>query len=243
MKVLIVEDEIDARKVLVYLIKQFFPEFEIIGETGRIDITKKIITQHNPDLVFLDVQLEDGTGIDLLEDCSMLGFYTIITTAYSDFAIDAIKYSVVDYLLKPIIPEEFQKAVKKVIKRKKLEIEIKQLKDTIVQNHEKEEKIIFKTSEGTFLFPVKDIIRMEADGSYTKIVTTERVIIVSKNIKHYQEILPESHFVRTHQSHLVNKLHVLEMTKSGDLLLSNNETIPIAFRKKSYIRGLLKNGA
>ena len=241
MKVLIVEDEIDARKVLVYLTKQFFPEFEIIGESGRVDISKELIKQHKPDLLFLDVQLEDGTGIDLLQDCSMLGFYTIITTAYSNFAIDAIKYSVIDYLLKPIVPDEFQKSVEKVIKQKQIEIEIKQLKDAVDNNKEKEEKIIIHTSERTFVIPVKDIIRMEADGAYTKIITTEKNIIVSKNIKHYQEILPEDTFVRTHQSHLVNKDYVLEMTKSGDLLLSNKEIIPVAFRKKSYIRSLLKN--
>ena len=241
MKVLIVEDEIEARKVLVYLIKQFYPEFEIVGETGRIDVSKEIIKKTDPDLVFLDVQLEDGTGIDLLQDCSMLGFHTIITTAYSDYAIDAIKYSVVDYLLKPIVPDEFQKAVKKVIKQKEFEIELKELKDAVGQNHGKEEKIIINTSEATYLIPVKDIIRMEADGAYTKIVSTHQTIIVSKNIKHYQDILPEDIFVRTHQSHLVNKDYVLEMTKSGDLLLSNDEIVPVAFRKKSFIRNMMKN--
>ena len=241
MKVLIIEDEIEARKVLVYLIEQFYPEFEIVGETGRIDESKEIIKKTDPDLVFLDVQLEDGTGIELLQDCSMLGFHTIITTAYSNYAIDAIKYSVVDYLLKPIVPDEFQKAVKKVIKQKEFEIEIKQLKDAVGQNQGKDEKIIINTSEATYLIPVKDIIRMEADGAYTKVITREQTIIVSKNIKHYQDILPVDSFIRTHQSHLVNKSYILEMTKTGDLLLSNKELIPVAFRKKSFIRNLLKN--
>jgi len=241
MKVLIVEDEIDARKVLVYLIKQFFPGFQIIGQVGSVLESKKMIRKQNPDLVFLDVQLEDGTGFDLLKGCSDYRFYTIFTTAYSRFAIDAIKHSASDYLLKPIDPEELKKAVDKVIKLREREIEIRHLENIYYNNMDKDERITIKTSEGTFVIPVHEIIRMEADGAYTNIISVNQNIIVSKNIKYYQEILPDKMFIRSHQSHLVNKAHIVKMTNKGNLLMSNNEQVPVSFRKKSILRNLLKN--
>jgi len=241
MKVLIVEDEIDARKVLVYLLKQFFSHFNIVGQTGSVVEARKLIKQHHPDLVFLDVQLEDGTGFDLLKNCSHLRFYTIFTTAYSGFAIDAIKYSASDYLLKPIAPEELKKAIKKVVKLREREIEIRHLENIYSKNIEKSEKISIKTSEGTFLIPLHDIIRMEADGAYTNIICVNQNIIVSKNLKYYEDILPLNKFVRSHQSHLINKEHIVKMTIKGNLLMSNNEQVPVSFRKKSIIRKMLKN--
>jgi two-component system LytT family response regulator len=242
MKVIIIEDEIDARKVLSYLIKRLFPEIIIAGETGSVSQAKKLIVFHQPDLIFLDVQLEDGDGFDLLKQCAVENFYTIFTTAYSDFAINAIKYSAVDYLLKPINPEELKTAINKVQEKISNALDIKKLKIE-VENKQglQEKKITIKTSEQTFVIPIKEIVRLEADGAYTTIVTTKTTIIVSKNIKYYQNVLQDENFLRPHQSHLVNKDYILEFDNKGNLLLSNNDIIPVAFRKKAMIRKMLKN--
>ncbi len=246
MKVLIVEDEIDARKALVHLLNFLFPDLQIVGETGSARVAKALILKLKPNLVFLDVRLEDGSGFDVLNHCSSVDFHVIFTTAFSDFALNAIKYNAVDYLLKPINPDELKTAVEKVkkivenVKKiKEKEIELEKLKTVIKKN--KELRITVTTAEQTFVLPISDIIRLEADGSYTTLVTTTNRIIASKNIKYFQNILPEETFLRPHQSHLINKNFIEKVNKNGSLLLSNKEEIPVSYRKKSIIRKILRN--
>jgi len=239
MKVLIIEDEIDARKVLVYLLKFLFPDLQIVGETGSVKEAETLIKTLRPDVVFLDVRLEDGSGFDILNNCSSFDFNIIFTTAYSDFALNAIKFNAIDYLLKPIDPTELKIAVEKVKKIKEKEIELKKLKNVVEKNLDF--RITIKTAEQTFVVPVSSIIRLEADGSYTTLITTENKIIASKNIKYFQDILPKEFFLRTHQSHLVNKNSIVRINKNGSLLLINNEEVPISYRKKSIVRRLLNN--
>ncbi len=240
MKVLIVEDEIDARKVLKYLLKELFPDIDIVGEAGTVSKAKKLIDLYHPDLVFLDVRLKDGTGLDLLHQCQCKDkFQTIFTTAYANYAIKAIKFNATDYLLKPIDPDELKAAVIKATNQINDKQKMSQLKkEQLGLSHK---TILIKTSEQTFLLPVKDIIRLEADGSYTTIITLNNKIITSKNLKFYEKELPESYFIRTHQSHLINKKYIHCITKEGLLKLTNQELIPISFRKKAMVRNLLKN--
>jgi len=241
MKVLIVEDEIDARKVLRYLLSKLFVDIEIIGEAPSIKDAKLILNRENPDLVFLDIQLEDGTGFDLLESLSDINFSVIFTTAYNNYAIKAIKFDAVDYLLKPVNPEELKVAVQKVrTYLEKLET-MRQLESVFQKSIQSTNIVTIKTAEQTFLVPEEDIVRLEADGAYTTIITNENTIVTSKNIKFYQEILPQNLFIRPHQSHLVNKKYIIGINKAGELLLSSKETVPVSFRKKSLIRSLLKN--
>ncbi len=238
MKAVVVEDEINARKVLIFLLKELFPEIDIVGEAATITKAKKLIKNKKPDLVFLDVQLEDGTGIELLKQFKKIDFQIIFTTAYAEFAIKAIKFNALDYLLKPIDPDELKTAVLKAIDRNEKLKEISTLKKN--QEDLEHKTISINTSEQTFLLPVNEIIRLEADGSYTKIITTEDKIVTSKNLKFYEAKLPDNIFIRTHQSHLINKKFISCMTKDGFLRLSNHEQIPISFRKKSLVRSLLK---
>jgi len=241
MKVLIIEDEIDARKVLHYLIQELFPSLQIVGQTGSVRKAKEMIRSLHPDIVFLDVQLEDGTGFDLLNNCSHNGFQIIFTTAYSKFALNAIKYSATDYILKPVNPNELKQAIEKVTKIKRKEKEFEMLKTVVKNNKKNPYKITIKTAEQIYMLPIDDIVRLEADGAYTTIITRDKRIVASKNIKHYENILPEDIFIRPHQSHLINKNFIGEINKNGKLLLINNEEVPVSFRKKSMIRNLLKN--
>jgi len=236
MKTLIVEDEVDARKVLKFLLKQYFPDIDIIGEAASISKAKNIILKEKPELVFLDVRLEDGTGFDLLNNLEHIDFQIIFTTAYDNYAIKAIKFAATDYLLKPINPEEFKIAVEKVITK------MQQFADYLKnkQNTKDYQTISVKTAQQTYFVPIKDIIRLEADGSYTSIITEDSKILASKNLKFYEKILPKDSFIRTHQSHLVNKKCIKSIDKDGKLKLSNNDLVPISFRKKSMVRNFLK---
>jgi len=238
MRVLIVEDEIDARKVLIYFTKQLFPEIEIVGEAASIAQAKKLITSQKPDLVLLDVRLEDGNAIDLLKQLKTIDFQIIFTTAYADYAIKAIKFDATDYLLKPINPDELKTAILKAQKQYAQELELSKLK--LEQDADNNTTIAIKTAEQTYITPVTDIIRLEADGSYTSIITTKNTILASKNLKFYERVLSEKCFIRTHQSHLVNKKYITGISKDGFLKLSNQESVPISFRKKSSVRNWLK---
>ncbi len=236
MKTLIVEDEIDARKVLKFLLNQYFPNIDIIGEVASVSKARNIILNEKPELVFLDVRLEDGSGFDILENLEKIDFQIIFTTAYDNYAIKAIKFAATDYLLKPINPVEFKTAVEKAIT--KIQQFAGYLKNE--QNTKDNQTISVKTSQQTYFVSIKDIIRLEADGSYTSIVTKDGQIIASKNLKFYEKILPEDFFIRTHQSHLVNKKCIKSIDKNGMLKLSNNDLVPISFRKKSVVRNFLK---
>ena len=234
MKALIVEDEVDARKVLKFLLKQYFPDIDIIGEASSVSKARSIILKEKPELVFLDVRLEDGTGFDLLNNLEHIDFQIIFTTAYDNYAIKAIKFAATDYLLKPINPEEFKTAINSAISKIQRHSEyLQRTKDT--------QTISVKTAEQTYIVSINDIIRLEADGSYTTIITKNSRIIASKNLKSFEKKLPENSFIRTHQSHLINKEYIKYIDKDGRLKLSNNDSVPIAFRKKSIVRNLLKN--
>ena len=236
MKTLIVEDEVDARKILKFLLKQYFPDIDIIGEAASVSKAKNIILKEKPELVFLDVRLEDGTGFDLLESLDKIDFQIIFTTAYDNYAIKAIKFAATDYLLKPINPVEFKTAVEKALT--KMQLFADYIKND--QNTKDDQTISVKTAQHTYFVSIRDIIRLEADGSYTSIITKDGKILASKNLKFYEKILPEEVFIRTHQSHLVNKKCIKSIDKDGKLKLTNNDLVPISFRKKSVVRNFLK---
>ncbi len=239
MNVLIVEDEINARKVIKYFLKEFFPEMIIAGEATSIAEAKQKIEQQNPDLVLLDVRLEDGTGIELLQQIENRNFELIFTTAYANYAIQAIKNEAIDYLLKPIDPNEFKLAITKAIHK------INESKNKSEKSPKTEEKktetIHIKTADATYYIPVNEIIHLEADGAYTTIITKQQKIVASKNLKYFEKYLSPDLFIRPHQSHIIHKTHILSLNNKGCLQLSNGECIPISVRKKAMIRKLLKN--
>lgn len=227
MKVLIIEDELDARNVVKLLLKKLFPgQFNIVGCSGTISESLTLIKEKKPELVFLDVRLEDGLGLEILQKLDKINFHVIFTTAYDNYAIKAIKYAAIDYLLKPINPEEFDIAVQKALDKK--------------QKFGADHSIAIKTAEQTHFVPCNKIIRLEADGSYTLIVTSDNKIFASKNLKYFENILPDTSFIRTHQSHLINIKHVKSI-KNDLITLNNNDKIPVSFRKKTGVMNFLKD--
>lgn len=228
MKILIVEDEKQARESLKNLIKLLSQNTTISFETGRVDEAIEILNNNTVDLIFLDIELEDGTGFDVLEAFPTANFHVIFTTAFDNKALEAFRHNAMAYLLKPINPCELQHAIERVTKQLQLEH----------QANTTEKKILFKTIDSFIRVYPSEIVRLKADGAYTYFITKENQFIISKNLQYYQNILGKE-FLRVHQSHLVHLEHIVSI-KGTQLFLSNGESIPVSSRRKKEVINALK---
>lgn len=241
MKILIIDDENDARLVIKSLINADIDVNEIY-EAGGIQEAVASINLHSPDLVFLDIQLKNGTGFDLLNAFPNRDFHVIFTTGHDEHALQAFKYSAVDYLLKPIDKDDFQKALNKVKQSSNLidiNARLSHLEKLVTSNNIT--KIAFPCQEGTIYLELMDIVRLESDGNYTTIHTSnDKKIVVSRIIKEYEEILPSKYFFRTHKSHIVNIQNIVKFIRSDESVeLKNGVIIPVARRRKEELLGLI----
>lgn len=238
IKTLIIEDEQKSSEMLVAMLEKNCEFVKVIGAAKNVKEAVELIKQQKPDLVFLDISMPDGSGFDLLEQVQGYKFELIFATASDQYAIRAIKYSACDYLLKPIDVEELKLAVDKVVQKKNavpsmdnLNFLIQQLK-RVDDNFQ---KITLPTGNAFEVVNIKDIIRCEADGSYTTFfLTDKRKFMVSFGLKHYEDLLPEADFIRIHHHHLINMNHVLRYLKedSGYAVMSDNSKLEISRRKK-----------
>jgi two-component system LytT family response regulator len=217
MKVILVDDELVANESLELIIKEYLPEVEIIGTARSADEARKLITYHKPDLVFLDIEMPGEDGFDFLKSQNKIDFHIIFVTAYNQYAIEAFKFSAIDYLLKPVkIPELID-----AVNRAKDIIKLRQIPDfrTLIENiqSQKPVKIVLNTTESREYVNIADIIHIEGDVNYSKFYLTEkRVIMVSKTLKVYEDMLSGHGFYRTHKSSLVNLKYVKRiLTREG----------------------------
>jgi len=230
----LIEDEVNVRLGLIAMINDYCPQIKVIGEANSVESGYQLITEKKPDIVFLDIRLPDGSGFDLLSKIISLNLKVIFVTAYSDYALQAIKYSAIDYLLKPVIPDDLIESVEKACKFIRHEQEYYELSslNDLAQNNQPR-KIVIKTKTDSYYPLISDIIYCKADGNYTHVVLRDKKsIMVAKTLKIYGEILSEHGFVRAHQSYLVNINHVIGLHQNK-LSLSNGDSIEISRRKKS----------
>lgn len=238
IKTLIIEDEQKSRDVLAAIIQKTCPDLSIVGLASNVKEGVGMIKEFHPDLVFLDISMPDGSGFDLLEQVPDQKFELIFATASDQHAIRAIKYSACDYLLKPIDADELKAAVDKVIKKKKAIPNMENLQFLIhhlKRADENFQKITLPTGNAYEIVNVKDIVRCEADGSYTNFyLNDKRKLMISAGLKHYEELLPESDFIRVHHHHLINMNHVVRFLKEdgGYAVMSDGSKIEISRRKK-----------
>lgn len=190
-------------------------------------------------MLFLDVQLKDGTGFDVLDGTPSWSGQLIFTTGNGEHALRAFQCSAIDFLLKPIDPKQLKMALHKARTALKKEENYQWMLNTLRDNFEgPPKKLVIKTNHEHLVLTIEDIIRLQADGSYTAFFVKDQRIVVSKNLKHYERLLRDT-FLRCHQSHLVNPVYVKSM-KKGMLQLSNGENIPVAARKTKDVRSFLK---
>ncbi len=238
IKTVIIEDEQKSREMLAGIIQKNCPQLNIVGLAKNVTEGVEVIKKENPELVFLDISMPDGSGFDLLEKVQGHKFELIFATASDQHAIRAIKYSACDYLLKPIDIEELKNAVEKVSQKKNASPNMENLNFLIQQLKKSDDsfqKITLPTGNAYEIVNIKDIIRCEADGSYTTFfLTDKRKLMISAGLKHYEELLPESEFIRVHHHHLINMNHVVRFLKEdgGYAVMSDGTKIEISRRKK-----------
>ena len=225
------------------MLRMFCPDVKVIGEAEGVKTALEQTNKLDFDVVFLDIQMMDGNGFDYLRQVENIDFDVVFITAFDQFAIQAIKYSALDYLLKPLDADELKEAVKKV---KKKEPKSKKNYDVLLDNlkDQEKQKLVLPTNEGIHIIQIDNIIRCEADDYYTRIfLADKRMIMVSKTLKNTEELLSGKSFVRSHKSHLVNLQFVKKYVKSdgGYLELKDGTTIPVSRRKKEHILNYIQN--
>jgi len=241
----IIDDEQNNIDNLSVLLKQHCPQVTVVATAKNATDGEKIILQYAPDLVFLDIQMPDRTGFDLLKSLGNLSFDIIFVTAYDQYGIQAIKFSAIDYILKPIDIEELKLAVQKVVRKNtiiKQNLQLDNLIQLLQRKHQKEfHRIALQSSKETRFVETDKIIRCESANNYTTFfLSTGEKIITSKPIFEYEELLEDYEFIRCHQSHLVNKRFIKSWIKEdgGYLLLDDLSQIPVSRQKKEYIKSI-----
>lgn len=241
IRTLIIEDEPAVRKEIEWLIKQQ-NEFNLLGSATSVAESLVLIKATNPELILMDIQLTDGTAFDILNQLQEINFKIIFITAYNHFAVKAIKFGAMDYLLKPLDENELQSALNKIINEGSNGISKQQQQLSILKsqsgNNESdlESRLVLHTLEFLQVLQLKEIIYCQSEGGYTNFFLSEgRKIMISKPLKFYDELLPEKWFLRPHQSYLVNVLYVDKFLKSGTIILKDKTEIPVSGRRKEYI--------
>ena len=237
LRAIIIDDIDSIRQKNTALIQQYCPGVAIIAEADSVAAGVAAIKKYLPDLVFLDVEMADGTGFDLLQQLMPVNFKVIFITAFQEFAIKAFRFSAIDFLLKPVDPADLAEAVKKAeetVNKEMLELQF----NTLFSNIERPrnlQKIILKTAEKVYAISVQDIIRCEAQKNYTTFyLVNGQKLLLSTTLKEYETLLLPMGFFRTHQSHLINMLYFDHYVKgdAGSIILKDKSAIPLSVRKK-----------
>jgi two-component system, LytTR family, response regulator len=240
---IIVDDEADGRESLQLAIEKYCPDVNIIGAYATPEQGIKFIRQLNPSLVFLDVQMPQMSGFDILQQLSPVTFKVIFVSAHDRYAIKAIKFSALDYLLKPVDVDDLIHAVKKVREaHPNNSYQYQSVLNNIQVKSGKIEKIAIPSLTGIDFFQTDDIIYCRADGSYTTLFLKNKTeCVVSKNLKDFENLLTESGFCRVHHSFLINLRHVRKYIKGegGYVLLTDGHQVDISRRKKDEFLALL----
>ena len=248
---LLIDDDANLRAGMRQMLSRYAPEITIIGEADSVQSGVEAMSQLQPQVLFLDIQLTDGTGFDVLEQLAELNgkitSQVVFITAHEQYAIKAFRFSALDFLLKPVDPEELQKVIykiKNVLAKSDNYAHIDLLLENIRRKVDNFKRIALSTSDGIHLFEISDIIRCESEDNYTKFyIKNNKPILISKTLKEYEELLTEHGFERIHQSHLINLNYLKSYIKKdgGYVVMADNSHLPITQRKKERLQELIKS--
>ncbi len=253
MKAIIIDDELSARTTLTELIKEYFPNvIQIVEVCDNPNSGILAIQKHAPDVVFLDVEMPEKSGFEMLKEIGfpLIDFNVVFSTAHSHYAVQAFRFSAVDFLLKPVKLEQLIEAVMKVkenLIRNQKELDVEKYK-AFIDNLAKDEdlstysnrRIVLSTSDGTLFVDSDDILRLEADGNYTTLYfTNQKPIFLARQLGDFNEMNP---FLRVHRSHSVNPKHVMKMEKGDNikLTLRDGSAVEVARSKKDDVMKFFK---
>jgi len=244
-KAVIVDDELDAIESVKLLLNENFPNIEIEGTAQSVTQALEVIPKVSPEIVFLDIEMPDGKGFDVLERIQDRNFSVIFITAYNQYAVKAFKFSAIDYILKPIDIDDFVKAVEKAMKNVSLTHNVEDKINVLLENinGNKPEKIAISTSESIEFVNISDIVQIQAEGSYSVLKFLDNSnLMVSKNLGEFENLLEDHPFYRTHQSHLINLLHVKKVNRLGNEIVMDDSSIAfLSRRKKNQFMEIMSN--
>jgi two-component system LytT family response regulator len=248
VRIILIDDEDHIRDSLAKLLNRYCPQVTVVGTAFSVASGIKAIQELHPDLVLLDIQMNDGTGFDLLQSFSPVEFKVIFITAYDQYALQAFRFSAVDYLLKPVNPVHLVAAIDRASQliRDHFNMQMNALYENLKSVARQDKKIILKTTEQIHLLDLKSIISCESDSCYTTVHTMEgEHIMVAKTLKEYEEMLTGCGFYRVHKSFLINLAHIKRFDKQdgGYIVLTNDLKIPVASRKREEMMELLERMA
>ena len=238
IRTVVIEDEDHSRKLMLAMLHEHHRQLHVVAEAGSVKEGLKAITDQKPDLVFLDIELQSETSFEILEQLPEINFELVFTTAFDHYALRAIKFCAIDYLLKPIDLNDLRIAIAKVEKRlnrqylnKNLEVLLHNIKSGSQNNH----RIALSTLEGLLFVSVSDIIYCESSGPYTRFIFKQAdKIITSKHLKEYEDLLAGYDFFRIHKSYLVNLREIKKYIRGegGQLIMSNGAALAVSKQRK-----------
>jgi two-component system LytT family response regulator len=245
IKALIIDDEASAASVLQLMIERHIPEITDVRVAIKISEAHSLIQQFKPDLVFQDIVMPEKNGFEFLSEIKKINFEIIFTTAYNEYAIRAIRFSALDYLLKPINADELKAAVGRFIEKRNDQLHSEALLKNLITNLEKKNESDFRLAipavSGAQFFSPAEIVRLEGEGNYTQFYLTEnRKYLSSKTMKEYEEILVQHNFLRIHKSHLVNRKFIDSYKNGGSVVLKDKTSLPVSRQRKQEVSAVLK---
>lgn len=239
IKAIIVDDELGARESLSKMLEKNCSSVQIVAKADSMLSAYEAIINFHPDLVFLDIEMPNGNAFDLLEKIKEIDFDIIFTTAYDHYAIKAIKFSAIDYILKPIDPEELVQAVHRYEEKSGQKNMLDKKFKTLLNNLKPEnklKKVGIPDGDGLIFINLADIIRCDSDGNYTFfILTSGKKIVASRTLGEYEQLFADDNFFRIHRSHLINLQHVKKYLKGegGYVIMSDNSQVEVSRRNKN----------
>ncbi|MEP7258831.1 MAG: LytTR family DNA-binding domain-containing protein [Flavitalea sp.] len=244
LKAILVDDELSSLHNLRQKLAEFCPDVNIIAATQKPEDAIMLIRQKRPDVVFLDIEMPRMNGFRMLDELEDVDFEIIFTTAYNHYAVDAIRISAFDYLMKPIAIKELQRAVERLSNsrqaqtRDKLDV----LRQSLLAAKSQEEKIAVPTHEGLDFIPIKSILHIESSSNYSKIFFMEgKPLLVTRLLKEFEDLLLPYHFFRVHNSHLINLKYIKKYIRGegGQVIMQNGDVVDVSRRKKDEFLKLM----
>ncbi len=244
LKAILIDDELSSLQNLQQKLIEFCPDVEIIATAQKPEEAILLIRQYKPDVIFLDIEMPRMNGFRMLDELGEFDFDIIFTTAYNHYAVDAIRISAFDYLMKPVAIKDLQGAVERLAKHRQLQTKDKLdvLRQSLSPNRSQEEKIAVPTNEGLEFIPIKSILHIESSSNYSKLFFLEgKSILVTKLLKEFEDLLLPYQFFRVHNSHLINLKYIKKYIRGegGQVIMQNGDVIDVSRRKKDEFLKLI----
>ncbi|HSG67645.1 MAG TPA: LytTR family DNA-binding domain-containing protein [Bacteroidales bacterium] len=241
IRTLVIDDEKDCRDTTISMLREYFPKILVEGEADDVESGIAAILKYQPDLIILDICLGEGSAFDILNRFDPIDFRLIFMTELKEYALKAIKYSAIDYLLKPVSLDDLRSAIEKVemLAMRELQLQVTELKQNMPAKPAN--RIVLRTADKLHLIQVNQIVRCEANRNYSNFyLRNKKKIVVSSPMKVYEKLLLDQGFFRLHKSHIVNISFIESYIKSdgGQVILTDGTRIPVADRKKAALMDL-----